>query len=410
LSRGKQVYSCIRLRVRDICTAAVARQQEDRQIVSRRVNSGRDFRMRRLLPVAAVAILSAQVAHAATPPTPLLRIPTAAQVRIRSIQEIEPRSRIKAVEIYDRVRAELLAGGYDPRVVAGALSAMTADGLASFVRPNKMVRVDLHLPRPSIAEELCDAERIRSVVSDVERQLPPRRQDVFIPEPANIYTVAGGVGGHMTQIYRAFDGIEGNCSPSPPRRASKPKWRTALRLSWTGDPAVDGAVRRSLARLRRQVPGLTIDDRSFSTSPGSVNFWLGERQRFHGIVATGLRDCVRHGLCALSQIAGAQAGSARSSSVGLRELYLSRPYARIDSPFAVIAVNGRDEIVGAGCGAMDLGSDAAIGANPDDYALLCLAQGLGAAPGALADTGMQEISMKEVLHQALVQLREIYMK
>jgi hypothetical protein len=90
--------------------------------------------------------------------------------------------------------------------------------------------------------------------------------------------------------------------------------------------------------------------------------------------------------------------------VALDDLFLSRPYPSGLIPTALVQVNSRNEIVGASCGPDDL-QPAIAG---EDNALLCLAHGLGAMPGATAGAAGRALPTNEGIQQAIAQLRELY--
>jgi hypothetical protein len=106
------------------------------------------------------------------------------------------------------------------------------------------------------------------------------------------------------------------------------------------------------------------------------------------------------GRCALAQIAGAPRAAGQGRRVALGDLFLSRPYGPGDIPTAIIEVNPRNEIIGAGCGQDDL-QRFTVG---EENALLCLAQGLGAVTGA--DEPVR--TTHEYIQLAIAQLRELY--
>jgi hypothetical protein len=376
---------------------------------------------RRFYALAAPFILLLQPGIAGGAPGAGLRIPTAAQIRLRYASEIGPAAHARAMQIYDRVRARLLAERFEPRVVIGILSDAADGGLSAFVDPRARVAIDARLPRPSVAEELCDASRLARFGSQLGRELGAGRArvDVIIDgEPPSLLSVVGSFPGRMSSFYGVARDRKGSCSGRPFQRASAPVWRVPVRIAATGSSQVDSAVRAALETLRRDVPGLPIDDSSFGAAPAAANFWLGDPavpQR--SVFFAGLNGCIREGLCSLSQIAGARGARGRGGAPGatLRTLFLSRPYDQSGRANAIVQVDSGGGIAGAACGSDDYGlgqapAPAGGRAFHPEFVILCLAQGLGAVPGALTDAARewQEATLQSEISESVQQLRILY--
>lgn len=60
-----------------------------------------------------------------------------------------------------------------------------------------------------------------------------------------------------------------------PRQMNQPRrWRYPVRIAATGDPAIDRIVADVVGDLRRTIPDLPIDERSFPNIPGEANLFL----------------------------------------------------------------------------------------------------------------------------------------
>ncbi|HEX4737415.1 MAG TPA: hypothetical protein VH331_07630 [Allosphingosinicella sp.] len=349
-------------------------------------------------------------------PAPGIRIPTGEELRFRNA---ENGAFPGTAMIYDRIRARLLAGGYEPRAVVGILSHAAADGLSAFVKDRNLPEIDIRLPRPSLAEEQCAATRLRELVAELrseEGEVRHRRpEDVFIEgQHATEADTVRVLPSYMLTLYGVARPLKGDCSGWPHRRPSMARWRVPVRVMATGNVVVDTAVRAALDRLHREVPGLPIDDRSFGASSRRVNFWLGNPAVPAEVFFEGVRGCIEKSRCSLSQIAGASGADRGSSRQALAsDLYVSRPYDRGGGrPVAVVHLNEHGDIDGAACGSADLGVQTAGGGKtqfePRDV-ILCLAQGLGALPGALTDASRANLSDQDgTLSQSLQQLRILY--